>query len=440
MEKERKTFQPGELILGEDRYYSMDDFATKVNNNVLVVGTSGAGKTRSVVTPNLLQATGSYVVSDPKGNLYKQYGRYLESKGYKVRKLDLKDLKHSTHYNFMRYIRSEQDIVKVSHILVYELSNGRERTLDPFWDESTCLLLQALMAYVIMYTPEEQHVFSNVLQMLTAISVDEGRSSGKNAIDEIFERLETDDPDSFALKQYKKFRLAASRTLRSILIALAAKTVIFDMPELKKIMADDEIKIREIGLEKTAVFVCVSDTDRSLDCIANLFFSQAMNVLCDIADEYGYQNRLPVPVRFILDDFATNVHIDEFPRMISSIRSRGISAMLMIQAEAQLEDYYKSNAGTVISNCDTYVYMGTNDLATAKNIATRLDVPLKKVLYMPVGTSYIFRRGSEPQQSRNFDLDLHMKELLGTNKCLEETPTTSYNKDCDCEMESTEEK
>jgi type IV secretion system protein VirD4 len=233
-------------------------------------------------------------------------------------------------------------------------------------------------------------------------------------LDHYFSLHETDNPDSYAVKTYKKFRVAASRTLRSILITVNAKLGVYDTPELEHMLEEDDVNISGIGRRKTALFVVVSDTDRSMDGLVNLFFTQAMNELCRYADTKCADYRLPVPVRFIMDDFATNCKIDEFPRMIASIRSREISTTLIIQAESQLSKCYGDDGRTIIGNCDTYVYLGGNDVETAKAVAERCDMPVKKILNMPVGTNWIFRRGEEPRNGVNFKLDevLHDLEVV----------------------------
>ncbi|MCR5024097.1 MAG: type IV secretory system conjugative DNA transfer family protein [Lachnospiraceae bacterium] len=395
------------LILAEDQYYSLDSYKTKLNNNVLVVGTSGAGKTRGIVEPNILQATGSYVISDPKGNLYSKYRDYLRNKGYCVKKLGFTDPENSEHYNFFRYIHSTQDIVKISHMMIYQ--EKKHRTMDPFWDQSAQLLVQAYIGYLYESSPPEVQNFKNLFKLISMNELDENDSSSKTPSDILMEDYEKKDPESYAVKTYKKFRCAAARTLKSILITVNARLGLYDTPELEKLLGDDTIDIPSIGKKKTALFVVVSDTDRSLDGLVNIFFSQTMNELCRYADKECDGNRLPVPTRFILDDFATNVRIEEFPRMIASIRSRGISVMLMIQAESQLLESYGFDGKTIIGNCDTYVYLGGNDVETAKAVADRCDIPVKKILNMPVGTNWIFRRGQSPINGRNFELDSYRK-------------------------------
>lgn len=399
------------MILAQDRYYSLDCMETRRNNNVLVVGAAGAGKTRSIVTPNLLQATGSYIVSDPKGNLYKKYGPYLASKGYKVRCLDFVHPERSVHYNCLNYVHNSQDIVKIATMLVYQRKVSSLQ--DPFWEEAGTMLLSSLIGYLLENKNLAQNE-KNLHSVLKLLRV--GRRGGDNncektTLERIMEEFGRRQRKSWAYEQFQNANVAANRTFDSILITLTAKMGIFDTEELQTMMGDDELQISRIGQEKTALFVVVSDTDRSMDTLANLFFTQAMNELCLYADEKCAENCLPVPVRFILDDFATNCKIEEFPRMIASIRSRGISTMLMIQSESQLTEGYGHDGRTIIGNCDTYVYLGGNDLDTAKAVAERCDLPFTKVLNMPVGRNWIFRRGEEPVYGWNFELEPFLQEL-----------------------------
>lgn len=398
-----------QLILAENQYYSLDCYKTQLNNNVLVVGTSGSGKTRSIVTPNLLQATGSYIVSDPKGTLYDKYGDYLREQGYRVRKLDFTDPMNSDGWNFFNYIHSSQDIVKISHMFI-EANHHGQRSLDPFWDEAAQLLLQAIIGYLHEFPHAPDRKLSSVMRLMDQLSCSGDMESEKTVLDTMFDEVKRKKPTSFALSCYQKFRVAANKTLRSIMITLNACMTPYTTPEISALTSTDEVDIVGIGTEKTALFVVVSDTDRSLDGLVNLFFTQAMNELVTYADRCCEDNCLPIPVRFILDDFATNCKIADFPRMIASIRSRGISTMLMIQAESQLTACYGEDGRTIIGNCDTYIYLGGNDYETADSVAKRSDLPIRKVLNMPVGTNWIFRRGDEPVNSKNFDLNSYLKE------------------------------
>lgn len=394
------------LILGENQYFSLNCHETGLNNNVLIVGASGAGKTRGYVVPNLLEATGSYIVSDPKGNLYQTYGDYLKNRGYEVCKLDFTDPENSACYNFFHYIKNAQDINKTAHMIAGANNVGH---LDPFWDRASELLMGALIAYIKETCSENEQTLSNILKLCDLLEISENDSSANSPMDILMQDLEKSDKDSYAVKQYKKFRVAASKTLKSIIITLNSKIALFDTPEIQKMTAYDDIDIESIGRRKRAVFVVVSDTDRSLDDLVNIFFTQAMNELCLTADKKCSNYVLPVPVRFILDDFATNCKIADFPRMIASIRSRGISAMLMIQSEGQLVEGYGQDYRTIIGNCDSYVYLGGNDVETAEAVSRRCDVALKRILYMPVGTNWIFRRGQAPINGKIINLDTYIK-------------------------------
>ncbi len=397
------------LILGEDQYYSIDCYNTKVNNNVLVVGAAGSGKTRGLVIPNILQATGSYIISDPKGQLYKDYAHYLQDKGYRIKVLDLIHPERSTKYNFFEYIKTERDVIKAAKQLSCTLSLGR--TPDPFWDESTETLLATLIGYLVKYRPKSERTFNCIGKLIAACEIDEDYSGKKNALDRVMDEVKNRDPDSFVYKHYEKFRIGAGRTLKSILISLSVRLRCLDFKEIVDMMSTDEMNITEIGDRKTAVFVIVSDMERSMDCVANMFYSQALEELCRHADNDFSDSRLPYDVRFILDDFATNCVIEGFPKKISAFRSRGISTMLMLQSEQQLEACYPREGNIVIGNCDNYVYLGGNDLSTADSIARRCNVPTEEVLYMPIGTSWIIRRGQKPILAKNFDLDTYWKKV-----------------------------
>ncbi len=394
------------MILGKDRVYSMDCHKTGRNNNVLVVGASGAGKTRGIVCPNIMEARGSYIVSDPKGNLYSKYKGYLKKRGYIVKKLDFTDPLNSIHYNFLDYIREPKDIIKASHMLASE----EACTKDPFWDQSADMLLSSLIAYCIEALPKEQRNFKTIEELLQKARRGDCGCSSSSSLDELMKFNLRKYPNSWACRQFANVNVAPDRTFDSILISLTAKLRNYNSEEIAQMMSCDEVDIASIGRKKTALFVVVSDTDRSMDNLANLFFTQAMNELCRFADKECKDNRLPVPVRFILDDFATNCRIDEFPRMISSIRSRNISAMLMIQAEAQLQDSYGADGRTIISNCDTYIYMGGGDIETARAVAERCDKPLRRILNMEVGKIIVLRRGEEPVFGENLNLSEYEKE------------------------------
>lgn len=402
-----------QLIIADGQYYSRDCFETQLNNNVLVVGSAGSGKTRSIVSPNILQATGSYIITDPKGQLHKKYGKYLRDMGYWVRVLDFTHPARSRHYNIFNYINSTQDIMKLAHMIMDGSEvNYKGNAYDPFWDEMAEILLTALMGYLWLHRPKHEQTLETVLKLVAACQIEESNADAKTPLDRIFDEVAKVDKRDFSYTQYQKFRIGAAKTLRSVLISLNAKLGRFDFPELREMMKDDDLELWKIGARKTALFVVVSDKDRCLDGLINIFYSQAMEELCRVADDTCEDGALKIPVQFILDDFATNCKIADFPKMISSIRSRGISTMLILQAESQLEQCYGVDGRTIIANCDTYVYLGGNDLETATAVATRCDLPVKKILYMPVGTNWIFRRGQYPINGKNFELEPFEKERL----------------------------
>lgn len=396
------------LIICKEKSYSLDCRLTHVNNNVLVVGTSGAGKTRSIVTPNLLCAAGSYIVSDPKGSLYKKYGHYLRNKGYIVKNLDFTDPKNSTKYNFFRYIHGSEDIVKISRVFVGD-ECGRS---DPFWNQSAIMLLNAAIGYLYEFTHDYDRNIQNILKVLKLARREESYSEStySSRFSCMIAKAKEQKPDSWAVAQFEAVNTAPDRTFNSILITVLSKIAGFASEGIENMTMSDYMNITQIGRKKTVVFVTVSDTDRSMDDLANIFYTQAMQTLCDYADKKCENQSLPVPIRFIMDDFATNCKIEEFPRIISTIRSRNISAMLMIQAESQLAASFGNDASTIIGNCDTYVYMGGNDRATADEVARRANLPLSKILYMPVGTNWVFRRGEMPFNGNNVDLDEFIKD------------------------------
>ena len=403
-----EEFNGGTLRIARECNYSLNDIETKLNNNVLVVGGSGTGKTRSIVIPNLKEAKGSYIISDPKGNLYNQYCEYLKEQGYSVKLINFLHPELSVHYNPMYNLRSSQDIMKLSSVLVNSKETAKS-SADPYWDSMTTMLINAIIGYMCE-TDYPDRNFNSIIKL-----VQEGERPPKEGFKNSklvkrFEKLHAENPDSWAYSQFQNVNNAPDKTFDTIRTTLAAKFSRLDTEQLRTMMAVNDFDFAEIGQKKTAVFVVVSDTDRSMDTLANIFFTQAIQELCRYADEETENQRLPVPVRFILDDFATNCKIDEFPRIISSIRSRAISVMLMLQSEAQLTKGYGEDAATITANCDTYVYLGGNDVNTAKKISIRCDMPLKQILYMPLGTCWVFRRGSQPVNSKTNDVNEYIPE------------------------------
>lgn len=393
------------MICAYDEYYSMNTFETKVNNNMIIVGSSGSGKTRSIVKPNIHQKNASYIISDPKGTLYREMKSDLLQAGYRVEVLDFTDPANSCQFNFFRYIRNEQDIIKIANILT---DDGKPYShADPFWNHTSRMLVACMISYILDAFPRDKQNMKTLLEMLTCCS--DGNDNGVNSID-MYLKIDDKNISTFTRNQYKMLKTCGDKTWKSIVISALAPFGMYSSAQLLQMLSGDGIDIASIGDEKTALFVIVSDTDRSMDKLANIFYSQAMISLCDHADKECVYGRLPVHVRFILDDFATNVRIENFPSVISTIRAREISAMLVIQAESQLEATYGPDAGTIIGNCDTYVYTGGNDIETSRSVAQRCNVPMNKILNMPVGKCWIFRRGQEPKLREIIDPEMYLRD------------------------------
>lgn len=395
----------GSMILPDGKYYSLDDYKTRLNNNVLVVGTTGAAKTRTVITPNLLECVGSYVVTDPKGNLYRQWGDYMKHHGYRVVRLSFIHPEQSVHYNPLKYVKTTQQIQQLSNALVYA-DEGRAQ--DPYWDNASLMLINSLLAYIKETVPENssEHSFHNILEMLRMAGRDDSR---RTALSLLMDKLYSENRNSWAVKQFKNVNQAPEKTFNTIVSTSVAKFCSIDTEELAEMMKYDEIDLPSIGQKKTVVFVEVSDSDRSMDMLINMFFTQTMNQLCTFADEKCTNSQLPVPVRFFMDDFATNCKIENFENMISNIRSRKISVILILQSLSQLEESYGKSAHTIADDCDTLVYMGGNDPETAHQIALRCNKTTQTILHMPLCSSWIFRRGEKPFMCRNMELADYLK-------------------------------
>lgn len=398
----------GYMILPDGRKYSLNDRETRLNNNVLVVGTTGAAKTRTVITPNLLECVGSYVLTDPKGNLYRQWGGYMKEHGYRVVRLSFIHPEKSVRYNPLKYVKTTQQIQQLAHALV---SGRASYNADPFWDDTSLMLISSLIAYVKEKLPEQTGMqnFHTILDILREAGRNDG-DADSSALSYMMHKLWEENPKSWAYKQFQNVNQAPDKTYHTILVTSIAKFCSLDTEELEKMMRGDEIDLVSIGKRKTAVFVEVSDTDRSMDVLINLFFTQAMNQLCTYADEKCKDSQLPVPVRFFMDDFATNCRIDNFENMISNIRSRKISAVLILQSLSQLEQSYGNAAHTIVDDCDTMIYMGGNDPDTASSVAIRCNRTTNTILHMPLCTSWIFRRGEKPFSCKNMELDDYLRQ------------------------------
>ena len=341
------------------------------NKNVMVIGGSGSGKTRFFVKPNLMQMHSSYVVTDPKGTLVLECGKMLERNGYEIKILNTINFKKSMRYNPFAYLKSEKDILKLVQTIIANTKGEGEKSTEDFWVKAEKLYYTALIGYIWYEAPKEEQNFTTLLAMIDASEVREEDENFKNAVDYMFEALEKEKPNHFAVKQYKKYKLAAGKTAKSILISCGARLAPFDIQELRDLMKEDELELDTLGEKKTALFVIISDTDDTFNFVVSIMYSQLFNLLCDKADdEYG--GRLPVHVRCLLDEFANIGLIPKFEKLIATIRSREISACIILQAQSQLKSIYKDNADTIVGNCDSTLFLGGKEKTTLKELSESL--------------------------------------------------------------------
>ena len=338
------------------------------NKNILVIGGSGSGKTRFFVKPSLMQMHSSYVVTDPKGTVLIECGKLLQRGGYRIKVLNTINFKKSMRYNPFAYIRSEKDILKLVNTIIANTKGDGEKSGEDFWVKSERLFYCALIGYIHYEAPEEEKNFTTLLEMINASEAREDDPEFQSPVDLMFERLEEKDPEHFAVRQYKKFLLSAGKTRSSILISCGARLAPFDIKELRELMETDEMELDTLGDRKTALFVIISDTDDTFNFVVSILYTQLFNLLCDKADdEYG--GRLPVHVRCLLDEFANIGQIPKFEKLIATIRSREISASIILQSQSQLKAIYKDNADTIVGNCDTTLFLGGKEKSTLKEIS-----------------------------------------------------------------------
>ena len=341
------------------------------NKNILVIGGSGSGKTRFFCKPSLLQCHSSYVVTDPKGTILNEVGRLLERKKYRIKSLNLINFKKSMRYNPLAYIRSEKDILKLVNALIMNTKGEGDKSGEDFWVKAERLYYSALIGYIWYEATEDEKNFITLLDLINASEAREDDEEYQSPVDLLFADLEEKEPDHFAVKQYKKFKMAAGKTLKSILISCGARLAPFDIKELRELMAYDELELDTLGDSKAALFVIISDTDSTFNFVAALMYSQLFNLLCDKADDF-YGGRLPVHVRLILDEFANIGQIPAFDKLIATIRSREISASIILQSQSQLKAIYKDSADTIVGNCDSTLFLGGKEKTTLKEISELL--------------------------------------------------------------------
>ena len=397
------------------------DPRTARNKNVLVVGGSGSGKTRFFVKPNLMQCVSekypcSFVVTDPKGSLIVECGRMLRHFGYRIKVMNTINFAKSMHYNPLAYIHSEKDILKLVNCLIAN-TRGEGKGGDPFWEKSEVLLYTALIGYLWQEALEEDRNFATLIDMIGSMQTREDNEDFRNPIDLMFEDLEREKPDCFAVRQYKKFKLAAGKTAKSILISCGARLAVFDIAELRELTAYDELELDTLGDQKTALFLIMSDTDDSFNFLIAMCYTQLFNLLCDKADDV-YGGRLPVHVRCLIDECANIGQIPKLEKLMATIRSREISACLILQTQSQLKALYKDNAETVIGNCDASLFLGGKEPTTLKALSEALG--RETIDTYNTGES----RGRETSHSLNYQklgkslLTVDVLEVLDGGKCI----------------------
>jgi len=362
------------MILTQSERLTMNsrpkDAKTARNKNVLIIGGSGSGKTRFWLKPNLMQCHSSYVITDPKGSIIIECGKLLQKEGYRIKILNTINFTKSMKYNPFSYIHSEKDILKLVTTLIAN-TKGEGKGGDDFWLKAEVLLYTALIGYIHYEAPQNEQNFSTLIEMLNSMETREDDEDFQNPVDLMFEELEEKKPTHFAVRQYKKYKLAAGKTAKSILISCGARLAPFDIQELRDLTAYDELELDTLGDKKTALFIIISDTDDTFNFIVSMCYTQLFNLLCDKADDV-YGGRLPVHVRCLIDECANIGQIPKLEKLMATIRSREISACLVLQAQSQLKALYKDNADTIIGNCDCSIFLGGKEKTTLKELAETL--------------------------------------------------------------------
>ena len=356
------------ILLTQNFRISLDTHKHRRCLNILVVGGSGAGKSRGFALPNIMQCCCSMVITDPKAELLRKTGGLLEKKGYEVRVFDLINPDTSFCYNPFEYVHDDKDVLRLISNLIQNTTPKGSQSSDPFWEKSETALLQALMLYLLHEAPPEEQNFAMIMEMLGSAQVKEEDEDYESPLDILFDRLEMRDPDSIAVKQYHIYKQAAGKTAKSILISCGARLAPFDIKELRDLLSYDELQLDLLGDQKSAFFVIISDTDDTFNFVVAIMYTQLFNLLCERADDV-YNGRLPYHVRLLLDEFSNIGHIPKWDKLIATIRSREISASIILQSKSQLKTMYKDAAETIIGNCDSTLFLGGKEESTLKEIS-----------------------------------------------------------------------
>lgn len=385
------------------------EFGRKDNSNILVLGQVGSGKTRSYILPNIMEQDGiSMIIADPKGELRAKCEKQLRNKGYVVKSISFDRPSESTHFfNPFEYIQDPEDILMVTRILV-DSNGGHLRNVDPYWDDAASLLVQACIAYLVQEAKRPERTLFALQRLVQSFAVSDTEPKKKSPLEIIFDDLKKEKPDCFAVTQWDAFSAikGVSKTASTISSVLLTKFTQFLTPEIVKLTSQDTLEVEKIGFQKTALFVCVSDVDRSKDRLVNLFYNLLINTLRNVADRQADKG-LPTHVHCFLDDFGTNVCINNLPGYISSLRSREISFSIILQSEEQLRHLYGYDANTITANCRYYLFLGSNDLKACQDVAQRMNAPLDKVLYKPRSQVIVLSNFERPITDMVYDLTSH---------------------------------
>ena len=400
-------------ILADGIMISNDTTRTHINNNDMIIGPTGSGKTRYYCKPNIMQANESMIITDTKGVLYEEMAYSLEKAGYRVLRLDFDNVRNSCGYNPFDYIHrdskdkfSEKDILTMASCLV-----PLECTKDPYWELAGQFLISSVIAFLLEFCKKEDWNISSMMRLFRETATDTKMRGANSSYQLLIKELEKKHPDSFAVKQYKMADCTAEKTASCVRSICASHLRSLDFDGIHQIVNNPKkVDLKAFGRRKCALFVNVSDTDRSMDCLVNLFYTQALHVLCYEADHCFRNHRLPVPVRFYFDDFAASTFIPDFDKIISVIRSRNIAVSVILQSISQLEHLYGSAASaTILNGCDTMLYLGGQDVQTSNWVAQKANCPLGDALYMPLDKAYLFVRGNRPKIVSKYDLTHHPK-------------------------------
>ena len=408
---------PYNMIISDTVFLSMNTWQTRRNNNVMIIGGSGAGKSRFFVKPNLLQANCSYVITDPAGELLETQAGFLERSGYKIKVFNLVEMKYSNCYNPFNYVRDDLGVLMLINCLIKNTNKEGQSGGDPFWEKSETALLQALMFYLIKYRPKEEQNFTSIMKLLRAAEVDENNPNVKSPLDRIFDEVQKKDPGSIALKQYMTFKMGAGKTLKSILISCSVRLTVFNMKEIEQLTGTDDIDLGTIGDEKQALFVVIPAADDTYNFLVSMMYAQLFETLYFHAENQCKGKKLPIHVRFMLDEFANIGQIPDFAKKLATMRKYEISCSIILQNLAQIKAMYKDDWEGLIGNCDTFLFLGGQEQSTLEYISKELG----SATILSSSTSRSFGKGGGSRSTQHGKRELMTPDeimRMDNNKCI----------------------